>query len=136
MPMTSLLEEKDAIRDVLAEYCFCIDMNRFADMAALFAGDGTWDTAFGKATGRADIEALVRKIAGPSAPRARPIHAVSNIVIRVDGDTARVRSNWVLAQNSEQGPKVGSGGSYTDEMVKQGGNWLFKYRKIDRFIHD
>jgi 3-phenylpropionate/cinnamic acid dioxygenase small subunit len=134
--MPSPLEEKDAIRDVLSEYCFCIDMNRFADMAALFAEDGTWDTAFGKATGRPDIEALVRRIAGPSAPRARPIHAVSNVVIRVDGDAARVQSNWVLVQNSEQGPKVGSGGSYTDEMVKQGGNWLFKYRKIDRFIHD
>ena len=134
--MPSLLEEKDAIRDVLAEYCFRIDMNRFADMAALFTEDGTWDTAFGKATGRADIEALIRRIAGPSAPRARPIHAVSNVVIRVNGDRAEVQSNWVLVQNSDQGPKVGSGGGYADEMVKRDGRWLFKYRKIDRFIHD
>ena len=134
--MPSLLEEKDAIRDVLAEYCFCIDMHRSSDMAALFAEDGTWDTAFGKATGRADIEALIRKIAGPSTPRARPIYAVSNVVIRVDGDRAQVQSNWVMVQNSEQGPKIGSAGSYADEMVKQDGGWLFKYRKIDRFIHD
>jgi uncharacterized protein (TIGR02246 family) len=136
MPMPSLLEEKDAIRDVLAEYCFCIDLNRFADMAALFAEDGTWDTAFGKATGRPGIEALVRKIAGPSTPRERPIHAVSNIVIRVDGDRAEVQSNWVLVQNSGQGPRIGSAGAYADQMVKQNGRWFFHYRKIDRFIHD
>ena len=27
-----------------------------------------------------------------------------------------------------------SGGAYVDEMAKQGGRWLFRYRKIDRFI--
>ena len=36
----------------------------------------------------------------------------------------------------KQGPKLGSAGSYTDDMVKQDGTWLFRYRKIDRFIHD
>jgi len=39
-------------------------------------------------------------------------------------------------QNSEQGPKIGSAGSYGDDFVKQGGRWLLRYRKIDRFIHD
>jgi hypothetical protein len=37
-------------------------------------------------------------------------------------------------QNSPSGPKIGSGGGYADEMVKQNGQWLFRYRKIDRFI--
>jgi len=37
-------------------------------------------------------------------------------------------------QNSPEGPKIGSGGAYHDQMVKQGGRWLFRYRKIDRFI--
>jgi hypothetical protein len=48
----------------------------------LFAENGTWETAFGKATGREAI----------------------------------------------------AGGAYHDQMVKQGGRWLFRYRKIDRFI--
>ena len=50
--MPSQLEEKDAIREVMAEYCFRLDNDRFTDMAALFTEDGTWDTAFGKGTGR------------------------------------------------------------------------------------
>ena len=60
--MTSMLEEKDAIREVLAEYCFRLDGGRYDDMAALFTADGTWHTAFGKGTGRAAIAALARDI--------------------------------------------------------------------------
>jgi hypothetical protein len=53
--MPTAVEDKDAIREVLAEYCFRLDDGHFAEMAALFTEDGTWDTAFGEATGRAAI---------------------------------------------------------------------------------
>ena len=132
----SELAEKDAIREVMAEYCFCLDNNRFSDMAALFTDDGTWDTAFGKGTGHAGVEALVRRLRTSDTPLPRAIHHVTNVVIKVDGATATGFSNWVTVQNSPQGPKIGSAGSYTDEMVKHDGKRLFRYRKIDRFIHD
>jgi hypothetical protein len=134
--MPGELEEKDAIREVMAEYCFRLDNGRFPEMAALFTDDGTWDTAFGKGTGRAAIEALVRRIRQSGTPLPRAIHHVTNTVIKLEGSTAAAFSNWMTVQNSDQGPKIGSAGSYTDEMVKQGGHWLFRYRKIDRFIHD
>lgn len=133
--MPSAIEEKDAIREVLAEYCFRLDGGRYDEMAALFTEDGTWDTAFGAATGRAAIAQQARDIrsrAGDNRPRA--IHLVTNIVIALAGDTAEVRSNWSVVQNSPEGPKIGSGGGYADRMVKQDGRWLFRYRKIDRFI--
>ncbi len=129
------LAEKDAIREMMAEYCFRLDNDRFAEMAALFTTDGTWDTAFGKGTGHAGIEALVRRIRG-TAPRPRAIHHVTNLVIKLDGTTAKGFSTWMTVQNSDHGPKIGSAGSYTDDLVKQNGQWLFRYRKIDRFIHD
>ena len=132
--MSTNLEDKDAIREVLAEYCFCLDNGRFAEMAALFAPDGTWHTAFGKATGRADIEALANRVANRAGPRPRGAHLVTNFVIKLAGDRALVASNWALAQNSPNGPIVSSGGVYADEMIKRDGNWLFHYRKIDRFI--
>ena len=133
--MPTAIEEKDAIREALAEYCFRLDGGRYDDMAALFTEDGTWDTAFGKGTGRAAIAALARDIrarAGNNLPRA--IHLVTNIAIALDGDRAEIRSNWIVVQNSPDGPKIGSGGAYADQMVKQEGRWLFRYRKIDRFI--
>ncbi len=133
--MPSALEEKDAIREVLADYCFRLDDGRFAEMAALFAENGTWDTAFGRATGRSAIAELARSLrdrAGDQRPRG--IYLVTNIAIALDGASARVRSNWTVVQNSPEGPKIGSGGTYHDEMVKEGEQWLFRYRKIDRFI--
>jgi hypothetical protein len=140
--MSNALAEKDAIREVLAEYCFRLDGGHYDDMAALFTEDGTWDTAFGAATGRAAIAQQARDIranrtkdgAGDNRPRA--IHLVTNIVIALNGNEAEVRSNWTVVQNSPTGPKIGSGGGYADRMVKEGGTWRFRYRKIDRFIHD
>ena len=133
--MPGALDDKDAIREVLAEYCFALDGGRFDEMAALFTEDGVWDTAFGKATGRAAVAELARSLrerAGDSRPRA--VHLVTNIVIALDADRAQVRSNWMVMQNCPDGPKIGSGGAYADEMVREGGGWRFRYRKIDRFI--
>jgi hypothetical protein len=133
--MPTAVEDKDAIRELMAEYCFRLDDGRYDDMAALFSEDGTWDTAFGKATGRAAIAELARNIrarAGGERPRA--VHLVTNIAIALDGARAQIRSNWMVMQNSPQGPKIGSGGAYADEVVQRNGHWLLHYRKIDRFI--
>jgi 3-phenylpropionate/cinnamic acid dioxygenase small subunit len=133
--MPSVVEEKDAIREVLAEYCFRLDDSRFDEMAALFTEDGTWETAFGTATGRQAIAELARSLrARVAEPRPRAVHLVTNIVIALDGERATVRSNWMVMQNSPEGPRIGSGGAYHDEMVKERVRWLFRYRKIDRFI--
>jgi SnoaL-like domain len=133
MPAAS--EEKEAIREVLAEYCFRLDGGHYDAMAALFAEDGTWETAFGTATGRPAIAQLARDIrARGGAERPRAVHLVTNIAIALDGEKAVVRSNWTVVQNSPAGPQIGSGGAYADRMVKQGGAWLFRHRRIDRFI--
>jgi len=132
--MPSALEEKDAIREVLATYCFHLDAENFEAMAALFTEDGTWHTDFGKGTGRAGIMEHARSLRGGDAPRPRGLHLTTNIVIVLDGETAHVRSNWIVAQNADTMPKVSSAGGYTDDMVKHNGHWLFRYRKIDRFI--
>jgi hypothetical protein len=120
---------------MLAQYCFRLDDGRFAEMAALFTENGVSDTAFGKATGRPAIAELARSLrarAGDQRPRA--IHLVTNIAISLDGASAQVRSNWVVVQNGPDGPMVGSGGAYEDQLVKEQDQWLFRYRKIDRFI--
>ena len=67
------IEDKDAIRELLAEYCFRLDDGRYDDMASLFTEDGTWETAFGKASGRAAIAKLaadIRARSGADRPRA------------------------------------------------------------------
>jgi len=133
--MATALEDKDAIRELLAEYCYRLDNYRFDDMAALFTEDGTWDTAFGTGTTRAGIVGQLQKIAALSPdPKPRRIHHCTNIVIRLFGDMAKVASNWMVVENSEAGPRISSAGGYADDLVKINGGWFFKYRKIDRFI--
>jgi hypothetical protein len=90
----------------------------------------------GVGTGRREIEALVQRIRQSGTARQRAILHVTNIAIKVDGTGATAFSNWVVVQNSEHGPKIGPAGSYADELVKRDSVWLFRYRKIDRFIHD
>ena len=59
--MTNDDAEKNAIRELLATYCFHLDNYRFADMAALFTEDGVWDTAFGKGSGGFDIGDVIQR---------------------------------------------------------------------------
>lgn len=132
--MASPLEERDAIREVLALYCFALDDGRFDDMAACFTEDGTWQTFFGKATGRKAIAEFAAGLRAHRTENPRAIHHVTNVVIALDGDTAKVRSNWTTVQNSPEGPKIGSGGAYDDDMAKVDGRWYFHYRIIDRYI--
>ncbi len=131
------MSDKDEIRELLARYCFALDEERFEDMAALFTLDGVWETAFGTGNGHAGIVAQARSISQPNRPRR--VHLTTNIVIDLNGDQASVRSNWLLFQNGEprngdMGPEIGSGGGYYDQVVKIGGQWLFRHRRIDRFI--
>ena len=128
--------DKNAIRELLGTYCFHLDNYLFHDMAALFTEDGTWDTAFGKGTGRAGIVAQAEKISQPGTARPKRVHLTTNIVIALGGDEASVESNWCVIQNSTNGPKIGSAGAYRDQVVKRDGKWLFRYRKIDRYIAD
>jgi uncharacterized protein (TIGR02246 family) len=126
------MSDKEEIRELLARYCFALDADEFEAMAALFTPDGVWETAFGTGTGRAGIVAQARSIAKGDRPRR--VHLTTNIVIELDGDTATARSNWVLFQNTPNGPAIGSGGAYFDRLVKVDGAWFFRHRTIDRFI--
>ena len=114
------MSDKDEIRELLARYCFALDADRFEDMAALFTADGVWETAFGTGTGRAGIVAQAESIA--TGPRPRRVHLTTNIVIDLEGDTATAQSNWALIQNTPNGRSIGSGGGYSDRLVKIGGD--------------
>jgi hypothetical protein len=59
-------------------------------------------------------------------------HAITNVVVAIDGATARSWAYWNTFQNDnlKRAPKLGNYGSYEDELVKVDGRWLFKSRKV------
>lgn len=126
--MTSILEEKDAIREMFAKYCFYTDSGQFEKYAALFTEDCDWDGGpFGRQQGRANLLAML-KSGGDASTKMR--HHNTNIVIEVNGSEARATSYVTVYGVAEQTPVIFFVGTYFDHLVKQNGRWMFKQRKI------
>jgi uncharacterized protein (TIGR02246 family) len=128
-----VLEAKDAIREVMAAYCHALDAGRFADVASLFADDGVWTTDYGEAKGRGAIEQMLRNIVPVKGEGPQRKHYITNIIIKVNGDSAESISDYLVVR--EAGPDLipVMGGTYKDEWVRQDGTWRFKRKEL---VHD
>jgi len=123
--MTSVLEDKAAILELFAKYCFYTDACQFEKNANLFTEDCEWDGGpLGCYRGRANFMAFFKS--GP-APKLR--HSVSNIHIAVDGEEARAISYVQVLDTEPPTPVIAFFGIYIDHLVKLDGRWLFKQRK-------
>jgi len=129
--MASLLEEKDAIHETIAEYCFHFDGGEFDKWVDLFTDDGVFDAGrMGVQKGKAALRAFLKNIRlTDGSPMVK--HCVMNEVIKVSGDEATAKSYIVLVRAKGEGALVnGLAGRYEDQLVKQGDRWLFKNRKV------
>jgi 3-phenylpropionate/cinnamic acid dioxygenase small subunit len=126
----SAAEDREAIRELLARYCFLLDGYRLREFAALFTADGEWVSRNGRATGPAAIERLLRGLVPEPAPGKSRKHFTTNIVIELSGDTAEVMSNFLVARDSPAGPVIAVAGTYDDVVVKSEGAWKFKRRRL------
>jgi hypothetical protein len=132
--MSRMLEDKDAIRELLAEYCFRLDGFRLRELGELFTDDGEWVSRNGRATGPAAIEALLTGIVPPPAAGTRRKHFTTNIIIRLDGDSAGVISNFLVILDKAAGPTPTVAGTYEDVVVRSGGVWKFRSRVLSHDI--
>jgi ketosteroid isomerase-like protein len=129
--MASVLEEKDAIHETIAEYCFHFDGGEFDKWVDLFTDDGVFDAGrMGVQKGKDALRAFLKNIRLTNgSPMMK--HCVMNEVIKVNGDEATAKSYIVLVRAKGEGALVnGLAGRYEDRLVKQGGRWLFKNRKV------
>ena len=131
--MSAVLEAKDEIRELMARYAQALDACRFADVAACFAPDGEWTTNYGAARGRAEIEAFIRGIVPVKGEGPQRKHYITNIIIRVDGDTASAVSDYLIIRESENGLIPVMGGTYKDQFRKTPDGWRFSRKEL---VHD
>lgn len=129
----SILEDKDTIREVMAAYCHALDGCRFADVASLFAEDGVWTTDYGEAQGRKAIEEMLRSVVPVKGEGPQRKHYIANIIIKVDGDSARSVSDYLVVRESGPDLVPVMGGTYKDEWVRQDGTWRFRRKEL---VHD
>ncbi|MGE0222092.1 MAG: nuclear transport factor 2 family protein [Acetobacteraceae bacterium] len=125
--MNTLLQDKDEIRELLHQYCFCMDEGRFEELGRLFAPDGEWIAPYRQARGPADITAWLMQSV-PATPRR--MHYVMNSIIRVDGATAQARSNYLVVVEGADGPFASVCGTYADRLVKRADGWRFQRREL------
>jgi ketosteroid isomerase-like protein len=129
--MTAVLEEKDAIHETIAEYCFHFDGGEFDKWVDLFTDDGVFDAGPGGVQkGKDALRVFLKNIRLTNgSPMVK--HCVMNEVIKVNGDEATAKSYIVLVRSKGEGALVnGLAGRYEDQLVKQGDRWLFKNRKV------
>lgn len=112
------LEDKDAIRELLARYCFLLDGYRLREFAALFTAEGEWVSRNGTARGPEAIERLLRDLVPQPAPGKGRKHFTTNIIIDLSGDGAIVVSNFLVVRDSDAGPVISVTGTYDDVVVK------------------
>jgi uncharacterized protein (TIGR02246 family) len=125
--MTTILQDKDAIREVLHRYCFCMDEGRFTELATLFAEDGEWIAPYRTARGREEIAEWLQQSV-PAQPRR--MHYVMNSIIACDGACATARSNYLVMVEGTDGPLPSVCGTYADVLVKQAEGWRFQRRQL------
>ena len=125
--MASVLEDKEAIREAFAMYCYNVDDNKPAEFGALFTEDGIWDGGpIGKFEGRDAITAFCAGLNqnwGVNTFR----HHLANQVVAVDGDAAHLTA-YVNVMKANPGDPIAifASGKYNVDLVRQGGKWLIK----------
>ena len=132
--------DRAEIEDLMARYLFAIDYADWDAYVATFAEDGELEFASGKSKGREAIRAAVTRFAEgigrfyhtADGQPAKLRHIVLQTVIRVEGNRAWGRSQWLEMANHGPGdePKIGTYGIYEDEFVKVGGRWLIARRNV------
>lgn len=122
-----MTDDREAIRELLHRYCFCMDEGRFDELGALFAADGEWIAPYRTAKGPAEIAAWLRQSV-PASPRR--VHYVMNSIIGCDGANATARSNYLVMVEGPSGPLPSVCGVYDDVLVRQAEGWRFQRRRL------
>lgn len=134
-------KDRALIEDLQARYLFAFDFGDPEGYANTFAPDGVLNFGWGDIVGREAIagfiengreSALEARAATPEGERPSiGRHIISNIVVSVEGDTARSVAYWSHMTSDSTGyGTVDFFGHYEDELVKIDGDWYFSRRHV------
>ena len=132
--MSAVLQAKDEIRELMAAYAMAMDACRFAEVGACFAADAEWITNYGAARGPDEIAKFISNIVPVKGEGPQRKHYITNIIIRVDGDTASSVSDYLIIRESENGLIPVMGGTYKDRFVRTSAGWRFSRKELVHHI--
>jgi ketosteroid isomerase-like protein len=120
----------EEIRDLLSRYCHAMDAADFGAVGELFADAALCD-ADGNvlARGRDGVREFYVRIVILYDGSPRTLHVTANPVIELDGDTAAVRSSYVVYHGVDGPPVPMITGRYLDTFQRVRGAWRFHERR-------
>lgn len=127
-----VLEDREAIRALIMAYGYAHDHRDYKMFASLFASNGEWVGGLGSAKGPDAIFALMDKSIGhkPVAEGSGTVHLLTNDQIKIDGDRATAVTKWLYLVPGEDGsPRAQFLGHYTDQFIREKGEWKFLRRE-------
>jgi uncharacterized protein (TIGR02246 family) len=133
-----LLEDKQAIGEIIQQYTDRLTARDFDGYVALFTPDGTWRNGPTIKHGRDEIRAMLVGIF-PNTPADYVNNSsymlVSNIEVKVDGDRATAKSRQLsIIRNKDGDPQPVLSGRYEDVFVRYNGEWKIQSRNDITFI--
>ena len=131
--MTMSIEEisdRLEIQDLMVRYSYALDFQDWEAMEALFTPDATVDySEMGGSKGDMQTTTEFLRSTMPTFPSYQ--HMVTTSEIKVDGDTARVRTilhNPMVLGEGDQPDLMLCGLWYLDTLVRTPDGWKFKER--------
>ena len=133
-------QDRAEIEDLMARYLFAIDYFDWDSYVGCFTEDGELEFASGTSKGRPAIRKAVTDFSAgigrfyhtEDGKAATLRHVILQSVIRVEGDRAWGRSQWLEMANHGPGDtmKMGTFGEYEDEFRRVNSHWLISKRRV------
>ena len=125
-----LLLDRVAIEDCLLRYCHAVDRCDPELLRSVYWPDATDDHVFWKGNAEDFVEFCMPILRS----RDQTLHAIGNVLVRIDGDEARVQSYYRayerLRRKDATANDVTMYGRYLDRMEKREGEWRIAERKV------
>jgi ketosteroid isomerase-like protein len=129
--MTSQLEDKHAIEELIARYNQSLDGGDYAQWVACWADDAVLDGIGKLLTGKAQIQAFADQYESTTRSRINGLkHYTVNILYTVTGDKATSSSYLQLVSATDKSVKIIFTGRYEDDLKRVNGQWQFARRKL------
>jgi hypothetical protein len=133
--------DRALIENVSNRYMVAVDAGDIDTVMSTWAEDGVLEWVYGVEHGKAAIRKAMSGFVGgasrdplPAGANSRPRtrHQIINHVIDVDGDSAKTIAYWFAFTNKtpQKDVQILYFGHYEDDLVRVGGKWLFKHRRV------
>ncbi len=134
MTFTGPMADRLAIRELLDDYCDCVNRNDAAGWSLNWAEDASWSLpdypAYGTIKGR---DAIVAAWVAMMAEYPGIVFISTMGTIKIDKDKAEVRS-YTSDVHTRDGVTQRNRGRYDDIMIRRNDRWLIAQRTF-RLLH-